>query len=106
MSKRGITKGEPRAKVDRKHRSPKKNESPQKFARELRATGVEWGSLVAYCELADLDEWVVLNESVMMADASLSRSCERRLRTGAARSASSKNRETYVCEIISILVLH
>ena len=21
-----------------------------------------------YCELADLDEWVVLNESVMMAD--------------------------------------
>ena len=76
MSKRGITKGEPRAKVDR----PKeKHKPPQKFARELRATGVEWGSLVAYCELADLDEWVVLNESVLMADASLSRSCERAL---------------------------
>ena len=70
MSKRGITKGEPRAKVDRKHRSPhpchnnkgraggpkEKHKPPQKLAREpratefaleLRATGVEWGSLVA-----------------------------------------------------------
>ena len=87
-------------------RAQRKNKPPQKFARELRATGVEWGSLVAYCELADLDEWVVLNESVMMADASLSRSCERRLEDPRGSVCLLQNQETYVCEIISILVLH
>ena len=50
-------------------RAQRKNKPPQGFARELRATGGEWGSLVACCVLADLNEWVVLNKSVMpMAD--------------------------------------
>ena len=44
---------------------PKKNQPPRKFACELRATDVKSGSLVACCVLADLNEWVVLNESVV-----------------------------------------
>ena len=56
-----------------------------------------------YCELADLDEWVVLNESVMMADCKGRRFSVSKLsvESCAARSVSSKNRETYVYEIIS-----
>ena len=58
-----------------------------------------------YCELADLDEWVVLNESVMMADCNGGRFSVSKL-LGPARLGLTPpiNRETYVYEIISTII--